>query len=44
MLCRALEARQIGYVLAVAGDHRVRAGGTSQRADALLRHDLRLEY
>jgi SRSO17 transposase len=32
-----LEARQIGYVLAVACDHRVRAGGTIQRADALLR-------
>ena len=31
-----LEARQIGYVLAVACDHRVRAGSTSQRADALL--------
>jgi SRSO17 transposase len=34
----ALEARQIGYVLAVACDHPVRAGGTTQRADALLRH------
>jgi SRSO17 transposase len=33
----ALEARQIGYVLAVGCDHRVRAGATSQRADALLR-------
>jgi SRSO17 transposase len=33
----ALEARQIGYVLAVACDHPVRAGGTTQRADALLR-------
>jgi hypothetical protein len=32
-----LEARQIGYVLAVACDHRVRVGGTTQRADALLR-------
>ena len=32
-----LEARQIGYVLAVACDHRVRVGGDSQRADALLR-------
>jgi len=31
-----LEARQIGYVLAVACDHRVRAGSPSQRADALL--------
>jgi SRSO17 transposase len=31
-----LEARQIGYVLAVACDHRVRVGGTAQRADALL--------
>jgi SRSO17 transposase len=32
-----LEARQIGYVLAVACDHRVAAGGDSYRADALLR-------
>ena len=32
-----LEARQIGYVLAVACDHRVRVAGTTQRADALLR-------
>jgi SRSO17 transposase len=32
-----LEGRQIGYVLAVACDHRVRVGGTTQRADALLR-------
>jgi len=32
-----LEARQIGYVLAVACDHRVRVGGDTQRADALLR-------
>jgi SRSO17 transposase len=32
-----LETRQIGYVLAVACDHRVRVGGTTQRADALLR-------
>jgi SRSO17 transposase len=31
-----LEARQIGYVLAVACDHRVRVGGDTQRADALL--------
>jgi len=31
-----LEARQIGYVLAVACDHRVRIGGTTHRADALL--------
>jgi len=31
-----LEARQIGYVLAVACDHRVWMGGTSQRADVLL--------
>jgi SRSO17 transposase len=31
-----LEARQIGYVLAVACDHRVRFDGTTQRADALL--------
>ena len=32
-----LEARRVGYVLAVACDHPVRAGGASQRADALLR-------
>jgi hypothetical protein len=32
-----LEARQIGYVLAVACDHRVPFGGAAQRADALLR-------
>jgi SRSO17 transposase len=31
-----LEARGIGYVLAVACDHPVRAGGATQRADALL--------
>jgi SRSO17 transposase len=31
-----LEARQIGYVLAVACDHRVGFGGAIQRADALL--------
>jgi SRSO17 transposase len=31
-----LEARQVGYVLAVACDHPVRAGGATQRADALL--------
>ena len=31
-----LEARQIGYVLAVACDHRVRFGGTTHRVDALL--------
>jgi SRSO17 transposase len=31
-----LEARQIGYVLAVACDHRVVAGGDTYRADALL--------
>jgi SRSO17 transposase len=31
-----LEARQIGYVLAVACDHRVPFGGASHRADALL--------
>jgi SRSO17 transposase len=34
----ALEARRVGYVLAVACDHRVRFGGTTHRADALLRH------
>jgi hypothetical protein len=32
----ALEARGIGYVLAVACDHPVRAGGATHRADALL--------
>jgi SRSO17 transposase len=32
-----LEARGIGYVLAVACDHRVRAAGDTYRADALLR-------
>jgi SRSO17 transposase len=32
-----LEARQIGYVLAVACHHPVRFGGTTQRVDALLR-------
>jgi SRSO17 transposase len=32
-----LEARGIGYVLAVACDHPVRAGGASHRADALLK-------
>jgi SRSO17 transposase len=32
-----LETRQIGYVLAVACDHPVRFGGTTHRADALLR-------
>ncbi len=32
-----LEARQIGYVLAVACDHHVGFGGTSHRADALVR-------
>jgi SRSO17 transposase len=31
-----LEARQVGYVLAVACDHPVRAGGDTCRADALL--------
>lgn len=31
-----LEARQIGYVLAVACNHPVRFGGTTHRADALL--------
>jgi SRSO17 transposase len=31
-----LEARQIGYVLAVARDHHVRFGGTTHRVDALL--------
>jgi SRSO17 transposase len=31
-----LEARQIGYVLAVACDHPVRVGGADLRADALL--------
>jgi len=33
-----LQARGVGYVLAVARDHRVRFGGASHRADALLRH------
>jgi SRSO17 transposase len=33
----ALQARGLGYVLAVACDHPVRAGGATQRADALLR-------
>jgi SRSO17 transposase len=33
-----LEAREIGYVLAVACDHRVPFGGATQRADTLLRH------
>ena len=33
----ALEARGIGYVLAVACDHRVRAAGDTYRADDLLR-------
>jgi SRSO17 transposase len=33
-----LQARGVGYVLAVACDHRVRFGGASHRADALLRH------
>src|SRR6266545_5828204 len=32
-----LEAQGIGYVLAVACDHRVVAGGTTSRADALLK-------
>jgi SRSO17 transposase len=32
-----LEARGVGYVLAVACDNRVSLGGTAQRADALLR-------
>jgi SRSO17 transposase len=32
-----LETRRIAYVLAVACDHPVRAGGATQRADALLR-------
>jgi SRSO17 transposase len=32
-----LEARGLGYVLAVAGDHRVLAAGDTYRADALLR-------
>jgi SRSO17 transposase len=32
-----LETRGIGYVLAVACDHRVRAAGDTYRADALLR-------
>jgi SRSO17 transposase len=33
-----LEARGVGYVLAVACDHRVRAGGATHRAYALLKH------
>jgi DDE superfamily endonuclease len=33
-----LEARGIGYVLAVACDHPVSTGGATQPADALLRH------
>ena len=33
-----LEAQGIGYVLAVACDHRVLAAGDTYRADALLRH------
>jgi SRSO17 transposase len=33
-----LEARQIGYVLAVACHHRVRFGGVTCRVDELLRH------
>jgi SRSO17 transposase len=32
-----LEARGVGYVLAVACDHRVRTGGATHRADALLK-------
>jgi SRSO17 transposase len=32
-----LAARRVGYVLAVARDHQVRVGGTSHRADELLR-------
>jgi SRSO17 transposase len=32
-----LETRQIGYLLAVACDHPLRFGGTTYRADALLR-------
>jgi SRSO17 transposase len=32
-----LEARGVGYVLAVACDHPVRFGGATRRADALLR-------
>jgi SRSO17 transposase len=31
-----LEARGVGYVLAVARDHRVGFGGTTHRVDALL--------
>ena len=31
-----LEARQLGYVLAVARDHRAGFGGVSHRVDALL--------
>jgi SRSO17 transposase len=33
-----LEARGVGYVLAVACDHRIRAGGATHRADVLLKH------
>jgi SRSO17 transposase len=33
-----VEGRGIGYVLAVACDHRVLAGGTAWRADGLLKH------
>jgi hypothetical protein len=36
MLTRALEARQVGYVLPVACDHPVRLGGATHRADTLL--------
>jgi SRSO17 transposase len=32
-----LEARQVGYVLAVACDHHVRIGGEARRVDALLK-------
>jgi hypothetical protein len=35
-----LEGRGIGYVLAVACDHPVLAGGKAWRADALLKHIL----
>jgi hypothetical protein len=35
MLSAALQARGLGYVLAVACDHRVPAGGDPYRADAL---------
>jgi SRSO17 transposase len=37
MLRAELEARGVGYVLAVACDQRVLAGGATWRADALLR-------